>query len=218
MFLPRLNISVFGVYKDERVSIDIFDAALTGFRKNLTDFRLIFQKIAIYLSGAVEKKFQTEGAFGGISWQQLAESTVKKRKSDHPILEVSGLLRGSFLKGGTGHVEQIDEKHMLWGSGVKYGLFHQTGTGLGFEKDRFESLGAARERVSKQFPTAPMSAVKGRGMARRKIIPQKDEIVFSIASIIRKEIVEHARRVGFAAGGRGLSPLEARKIGQSLLS
>ena len=71
-----------------------------------------------------------------LTWQELTANTIRQRGSAHPILHRSGMLEESFQKGQPAHYGEITPKKLTWGSAVPYALFHQTGTGKGFGKDR----------------------------------------------------------------------------------
>lgn len=174
-----------------------FDRLFTKFKEDVGDYAPAFHKIAdLILEPLVQKTFKTEKA--ELTWQDLAESTIARRGSAHPILRVSGLLQDSFKKGEAMHHEEIDAKHMVWGSDVPYALFHQTGTGAGFTQDRL----------------APGS---GRGMARRRELYLTARTRTSISSVITAHMAEIARRVGFKTLGRNATPLEARAAGEQML-
>ena len=91
----------------------------------------IMHDIALMMRSTVEKNFEAEGRdeLGRThTWKPLAPSTQKSRArykgeehKAHPILEMTGRLKQSL--------------HIAWGrdwaqvySGVKYGVYHQTGT------------------------------------------------------------------------------------------
>ena len=136
-----------------------------------------------------------------MTWQDLAPSTVARRGSEHPILRVTGLLQESFQKGQPAHHEEITPRLLRWGSDVPYALFHQTGTGKGFGRDR--------------VATGPGT---GRGMPRRREIYLSDRMKQQMANVMVGRMGQVARQYGFrVTGERGLGPLEARMIGQRIL-
>lgn len=217
--LPQFEFRLFGEYKGRRVEIPFVGQALLDFSRDIGDYQPAFRLIAEDLSEMVMEQFQTEGARSEVTWQDLAPSTVKQRGSDHPILVRDGMLKGSFQEGGPGHHEQISEKQLLWGSDVRYALFMQTGTGAGFEQDRLPpaSKGArAAARRAEVSGQSLFSFAKGRGMARRKIISIGEAGQTDIGSTLRARILQVGRQYGFGTQ-RGLTPLEARKIGQQML-
>lgn len=192
----------------------LFHRAFVNLRHELVDWSPAFGIIAEdVLEPFVQKQFKQEGAAGvdamrtskssgsGLDWQELAASTVARRGSDHPILNVSGALRGSFTKGGGAHHEEITPKKLVWGSDVPYALFHQTGTGKGF----------GRERVA----TGPGT---GRGMAMRKILSFTDQLRQQMGRTMTGRIAQVAQGIGFRIAGReGIGQGEARRIGNIAL-
>lgn len=92
-----------------RITNNEVQQSLTELIKRLTDTAPVFASIEQELTSNVESIFENEGpgfsaananikgrgtAPGG--WPQLAPSTIKKRGSAHPILQVSGALARSF--------------------------------------------------------------------------------------------------------------------------
>jgi hypothetical protein len=113
------------------------------------------------------------------------------------ILIGSGELMGSFLAGSPAHVEQIDRQSIKWGSRIPHALFHQTGTGTGFQR-----------RVKGS----------GRGMPMRKIIDLNAAAKRAMRSVMVQRMSTIARREGFGIStGLGLDPLAARMVGLSAL-
>lgn len=197
--MPTFKFEVTGTYKGRSITIAKMDDAFISFRRDISDYRPAFRMISDDLSNSVAGQFASEGSAHGIKWQELAPSTIKRRGSAHPILVHTGQLIASFQRNNPAHVEQLEPKQMLWGSSVSYALFHQTGTLKGFGQDVVQT-----------------GKGTGRGMPRRKILILDDGLKILIRSRIQKQIVESARRAGFAASGRGVSPLEARQIGTNL--
>ncbi len=90
----------------------------------------------------VRAVFQTQGKRLGRGWKKLAPSTVKARtkrwgyyrrkapsfgaSGASPILTWSGNLRLSFARGGAGHIRQVSQSGLIWGSSVRYGRFHDS--------------------------------------------------------------------------------------------
>ena len=136
-----------------------------------------------------------------LTWQELTANTIRQRGSAHPILHRSGMLEESFQKGQPAHYEEITPRKLTWGSSVLYALFHQTGTGKGFGKDR--------------VATGPGT---GPGMPRRKELFLSERMKQQMANVMTGRMGQVARMVGFGVTGeRGLNPLTARMIGQKIL-
>lgn len=219
----ELQLSVQGEYKGQVYHEDLL--RIGQFKKYLGDWSPAFRFVAEdVLQAFVAENFASEGGETGIKWQDLAPSTVSGRRgSEHPILQFpgSGALRESFMRGGADHIEEIGKQEMLWGSNKPYALFHQTGTGLGFGEDRFESLGAAKKRNKKNFPQMPSRAIRGRGMARRRILAINKTMTDRILLAMQSRLVQVARQIGYGTVGRaeaaGMGPGEARAIGNEIL-
>jgi len=177
-----------------------FNRVFMNFKADVGNFAPAFRLIAEdILEPVVQDIFKQEKA--ALTWQELARSTVAQRHSEHPILHISGMLQESFQKGEAGHHEEITPRLLRWGSDVPYALFHQTGTGKGFGRDR--------------VATGPGT---GRGMPRRREIYLSDRMKQQMANVMTGRMGQVARQYGFGVTGeRGLGPLEARMIGQRIL-
>ncbi len=224
--LPAFKFELYGQYKGRRVEMPIFDGAIVACNNAISNYKPVFEQIAPELAQFVLGQFYTEGDQGGVPWQKLADSTVKQRGSEHPILvRGEGLLRESFTEGGADHLEEISETRMLWGSGKPYALFHQTGTGRGFKQDEMETMGPkvfdmlVKQRVEFAEGKRKAKDVQSeRGMPRRRILKPTEEMQTQIFGILLGRVTMEARRAGFRVSGRGTSPADARKIGLQQLS
>jgi hypothetical protein len=112
-----------------------------GMEERLKRARPAMEVIADLLEGHVGKTFSTQGARIGKPWWALAASTVIARTRGYgyygqrsaamgagptgPVLVWSGRLMRSFRRGGVAHVRNTSDTGLLWGSGVRYGRFHQ---------------------------------------------------------------------------------------------
>lgn len=181
----------------------LFHRAFVNLRHDLMDWSPAFEIIAEdILTPFVSEQFVDQGAPGGVTWQKLVASTVDRRGgSDYPILINSGALLRSFVEQGGEHEQTITPKKLLWGSRVPYSLFHQTGTGKGFQR-------------ASGIPTGPGT---GRGMPMRKILAFTDELKHKMASTMRGRITQVARQIGFRVAGRDVDAGEARRIGNIAL-
>lgn len=101
---------------------------------NSRDFSRSWAVILDEFERLVGEQFDTEGSTFGTPWEGLADSTVAKRGSAHPILDVDGGLRASFTRGGEGHVRRVTGSSAEWGSdletptgGWTLGRIHQEG-------------------------------------------------------------------------------------------
>ena len=106
------------------------DRALENFQASLADNSEALAAVADDLRRMIAEQFATEGAAAGTPWAPLAPSTLRKsRRTRSGILNLTGALLGSLTDpGAPGHVEQIDSGQLLFGSGLPYAGFHQTGT------------------------------------------------------------------------------------------
>lgn len=98
--------------------------------------------VANLLEAHVARTFATEGAHGGRPWPPLAASTVEARTRRWgyyrrwapvagaggvgPILTWHGRLARSFRRGGVAHIRIVTPSGLTWGSGVTYGIYHQS--------------------------------------------------------------------------------------------
>jgi hypothetical protein len=218
----RISFEMQWNYKGRTGGEALFDSMIVDVQNTLGDFGPVFRLIAddIFEPDTL-RRFAEEGAdIGG--WQELAESTIKARQrktggmlktdvkhraGEHstamgglvsalgfgfPILVESGALLESFQAGGTDHVERIDKKQMEWGSADPVAIWHQLGTGKGFNRRRVE--------------TGPGT---GRGMAMRKMVWITEEE----REVIRQKLVGHLSleltRAGGAIARKTMGPAEA---------
>lgn len=98
--------------------------------------------VANLLEAHVQQNFATAGAHGGSPWPPLAASTVRARtkrwgyyrrwaptadaSGSRPILVWHGRLQRSFARGGVAHIRVVSPSGLTWGSGVAYGINHQS--------------------------------------------------------------------------------------------
>ena len=180
----------------------LFHRAFVNLRHELMDWSPAFEIIVEdILTPFVSEQFVDQGAPGGVTWQQLAPSTIEARGgSDYPILINTGRLLHSFTEKGGQHHEEITPKKLVWGSDLPYSLFHQTGTGKGFQRD--------------SVPTGPGT---GRGMAMRKILSFTEQLKHKMGRTMTGRIAQVARQIGFRVAGRDVDAGEAARIGRIAL-
>jgi len=181
----------------------LFHRAFVNLRRELMDWSPAFEIIAEdILTPFMSEQFVDQGTPGGMTWQQLAPSTIQARGgSDYPILINTGFLLRSFTEKGGHHHQEITPKKLVWGSDVPYSIFHQTGTLKGFQR-----------------ATVPTGPGTGRGMPMRKILAFPDALKHRMASTMRGRITQVARQIGFRIAGReGIDAGEARRIGNIAL-
>lgn len=97
---------------------------------NVTDGREAFRRIVRILRHATERNFDTRGAYGGSYWEDLAPSTLARKRRlnlDLRILRATHRLLDSLLDStDEEHVEVVGPQELLWGSRVPYGVYHQS--------------------------------------------------------------------------------------------
>lgn len=181
-------------YNGQRGKETLFHTAIGNFVSSLRDWAPAFRAIAHdVLEPTVMEQFETAGHG---NWAPLAPSTIKQKGHD-TVLFRSGAMYRSFQSGGLNHVEEISRDKMTWGSTDPKALFHQTGTGSGF-----------------QLPVKG----PGRGMPMRKILQLSEETKRLMRSILVRRLATIARREGYAVGkGMDLDPLQARQLGAGIL-
>ena len=181
----------------------LFHRAFVNLRHEMMDWSPAFEIIAEdVLTPFVEQQFEKEGAAGGLRWAELAPATLEAREyPGRTILYQSGALLRSFVEKGGEHEETITPKKLLWGSRVPYSLFHQTGTGKGFQR----------------ASGVPTGVGTGRGMPMRKILSFTDKMKQKMARTMTGRIAQVARQIGFRVAGRDVDAGEARRIGNIAL-
>lgn len=96
------------------------------------DFAPVFEGILEFLERVEEAEFESEGAYAGSPWAQLAASTVvaKERAGLDPrILHATLALRNSLTKSDDPEAIRIATPSMMvFGTTVPYGKYHQSGT------------------------------------------------------------------------------------------
>lgn len=181
-------------YKGQKGTETLFHTAIGNFISAQRDWSPAFKEMADdVLDPGVMQQFETQGQG---EWAALAPSTIKA-KGDDTVLFRTGAMYRSFQSGGDNHVEDISRDRMLWGSTDPKALFHQTGTGSGFQ-------------VTVKGP--------GRGMPMRKIMVLDEDQKRAMRSILVRRLATIARREGYAVSkGMDMDPLSARQLGASLL-
>lgn len=191
----EISFSLGWNYKGKKGKETLFHTAIGDLLTQLSDwtpgFKAIIDEV---LEPAVKEQFETQGHG---EWAELSPATLA-RKSSGMILVDTGRLESSFTKSGVDHVEQITRSSIKWGSAVPYALFHQTGTGSGFQQ-RLKSGGS--------------------GLPMRKILELTAKNKRKMRSIMVARLATIARRTGFAVLGdeAGGDPLLARMVGAKWL-
>jgi phage gpG-like protein len=117
----RLRLEVFGDVQ--------LDRKLLRFEENLGDLEPVFEALADDFLAIETSQFASEGGFASGGWDPLADSTVRRRGSAHPILDDFGDLRASLTQDGAkGSIRNITSDELFVGTDVDYAQHHQTGT------------------------------------------------------------------------------------------
>ena len=115
---------------------------IAGLESRAADPQPALEVVANLLELHVQRTFATEGAHSGHPWPPLGESTVRARTRRWgyyrrwaptagaggigPILTWHGRLARSFARGGVAHIRLVSPSGLTWGSGVVYGIYHQS--------------------------------------------------------------------------------------------
>src|SRR5574344_167173 len=105
-----------------RIDNKAVEEALLKVASKCEDMKPLMKNIAGIMADAVEENFEQEGRPD--KWQELAESTIKKRKKTKhwpgKILQVEGQLATSITT-------QYDNESAVIGSNLAYAAIHQLG-------------------------------------------------------------------------------------------
>lgn len=100
--------------------------------ENISDFTVIFEKIADDFRDTMSGVFSAEGAFEGRSrWAPLSpDYAIQKARKfpGRPILHATGKLRKSLTTESDGHICQITPTTLKIGTSDEKAIFHQRGT------------------------------------------------------------------------------------------
>jgi phage gpG-like protein len=115
----RLHLDVYG---EEQI-----DRELLRFSSYVGDPSPAFHKIADDMREDIGHRFEAEGP----GWAKLAASTLAAKAAaglPPEILQATRKLMRSLSQKGAGHVEEVGDDFLRFGSSVPYGKFHQKGT------------------------------------------------------------------------------------------
>lgn len=99
-----------------------------GERLQSISFRRPLQTVALYLASQARRCFDESRAPDGSPWAPLVAPSARRGGASAKPLRDTGLLMASLTGQGAGHVEQISDVAILWGTNVAYGSHHQYGT------------------------------------------------------------------------------------------
>lgn len=107
---------------------------LLRFGQNATDVRPAMEEIANSLRRSTTRQFDSQGAYGSGGWDQLADSTIARKRAaglDPRILHATRRLRDSLTEEGNDEQISIARHDGLdFGTTVPYAGFHQKGEGV----------------------------------------------------------------------------------------
>jgi phage gpG-like protein len=117
----RLTLEVFGDVQ--------LDRKLLRFEDHVGDLEPAFEALADDFLSIETRQFSSEGGFASGGWAPLADSTVQRRGSAHPILDDHGDLRASLTDAAAkGAIRDITSDSLFVGTDIDYAQYHQTGT------------------------------------------------------------------------------------------
>ena len=118
----RLTLEVYG---DRQL-----DRNLLRFDDRMGDLEPVFTELADDFLSIERQQFTSEGGFASGGWAPLADSTVRRRGSAHPILVEHGDLKASLTDAAAkGAIREITSDSLFVGTDIDYAPFHQRGTG-----------------------------------------------------------------------------------------
>lgn len=129
------------------------------------------------LRSQVLQEFHTESDPFGEPWEPWYW-TSDYPPEEHPTLRHTGLLYGSFVSDGAGHVEEITNNELVFGSSVTYAMKHQEGASEVLAINLFGRHGGMLKAGSQiEIPARP-------------IVGWPDETIVQCGDLIRDEITE----------------------------
>ncbi len=92
-------------------------------------FKVPLTVCAILITNDTRERFKRGVDPDGNSWKPLKKpARVPKGKGRTQPLWATGRLAASTGAGGVGHVQQVGDNALVFGTSVKYGAYHQDGT------------------------------------------------------------------------------------------
>ena len=92
-----------------------------------TNFGTIYSPFITLLRDEVMRAFASEGKTTGKQWAKLEKTTIKRRGSEHPILQDSGDLIERLRTRQDEYIVR-ERKKLVFGTKDKVASYHQTGT------------------------------------------------------------------------------------------
>ncbi|SRR5213593_4410086 len=105
--------------------VTVLEQDITKLQVALNDFHVPLEAtLHQVVIPSIERHFDSEGP----GWQQLAQSTIEKRGSSHPILQETGTLRSVATSDGIWNITRTELIGSGSFSGADYGSYHMSGT------------------------------------------------------------------------------------------
>lgn len=136
---------------------EVLQRRIATAKTQVTDFGPLWSRV---LKWFIEMELLQFAAEGYGRWPQLAASTVKRRGSAHPILEVTGALKRSLTNAGKGWYQvrtpnSIELGSSLMVGGWNLGLLHQRGTGAAHSNVGKSGKATKKSHVTFRMPPRP---------------------------------------------------------------
>jgi phage virion morphogenesis protein len=99
-----------------------------GAFKELRSFAAPLRTCALYLNSAARQRFDQGASPDGVPWAALIRPSKRRGGASAKPLRDTGILMASLTSRATGHIEEITDTALEWGTNVSYAAFHQHGT------------------------------------------------------------------------------------------
>lgn len=100
-----------------------------GNRLDGMSWRKPLTEVAFYLANQARKSFDQAQAPDGTPWPPLKNPSARRGGPAAKPLRDTGRLMGSLIGQGPGHIEDVGDARLVWGTSVEYASYHQEGTG-----------------------------------------------------------------------------------------
>lgn len=121
----QIALDADGPEEIRRIIQHVLDGVTEEF--DATDYRNpLKEKVVPVLQAEHEQYFNNESGPLG-KWPALAPRTVKKKGFDTILIETN-TMRSSLLFDGPNHVEDVEERYLVWGTSDEKARIHQDGT------------------------------------------------------------------------------------------
>jgi len=106
----------------------VLDRRLLISESRMKDWRpLMRDQILPELRTFEQAVFDSGGSMDSMeAWAPLSPSTIKRKGHGRPLIDTTALMRS--FQGGSGGISVISRAEMVFGTAVRYAIFHQRGT------------------------------------------------------------------------------------------